>query len=179
MSTITPVREQQPKKSGVLERTAGFFTQLMDKYLPDPLVIAVLLTVLTLAMAVGFQGTSPMDAIDYWGNGFWDLLAFFTQMTVVLLTGYILAKTPVVDRLLNRLTAMVHSPRLAVITATVVALITSWLNWGFGLVMGHRGPETDYERQRPSLSSGHRRRLRRLHHLRDRPLRHHSADDRH
>lgn len=135
MTTATTTREQQ-KRSGVLERTASFFTQLMDRFLPDPLVIAVLLTILTLAMAVGFQGTGPMEAIDYWGNGFWDLLAFSMQMTVVLLTGYILAKTPVVDRLLDRLTSLVHSPRMAVITATVVALIASWLNWGFGLVMG-------------------------------------------
>lgn len=131
--TTTP---QARRKGNVLDRTAGFFTNLMDKYLPDPLVIAVLLTGLTMILAVLFQGSSPMEVINYWGDGFWDLLAFTMQMTVVLLAGYILAKTPLVDRLLDVLTSRISSPYTAIAVATLVGGIGSWLNWGFGLVMG-------------------------------------------
>lgn len=135
---MTQTLQTKPPKqrAGVLERTADFFTQMMARWLPDPLVIAVLLTILVMALAMGFQGTGPLEAIDYWGNGFWDLLAFSMQMTVVLLTGYILARTPIVDAILDRLTGSITSPRFAIITLTVVALAASWLNWGFGLVMG-------------------------------------------
>lgn len=124
------------RKNNVLDRTAGFFTNLMDKYLPDPLVIAIMLTGLTMVLAVLFQGSTPMDVVNYWGSGFWDLLAFTMQMTVVLLAGYILAKTPLVDRLLDMLTSRISSPRTAIIVATLVGGMGSWLNWGFGLVMG-------------------------------------------
>ena len=134
MSTTTPAQPQ--RRRGVLERVAGFFSNLMDKYLPDPLVIAIMLTGLTMILAVLFRGTSPMDVVTYWGDGFWDLLAFTMQMTVVLLAGYILAKTPIVDRLLDALTSRVSSPRAAIIVATLVGGIGSWLNWGFGLVIG-------------------------------------------
>ena len=82
---------------------ANFFTRLVNRYMPDPLVIAILLTVLTMLLAVLLQDTSPLNAVRYWGDGFWDLLAFSMQMTVILLAGYILAKTPLVDGALNRL----------------------------------------------------------------------------
>ena len=115
---------------------ANFFTRLVNRYMPDPLVIAILLTVLTMLLAVLVQGTSPLNAVRYWGDGFWDLLAFSMQMTVILLAGYILAKTPLVDGALNRLAARVKTPFMAIVVATLVGGIGSWLNWGFGLVIG-------------------------------------------
>lgn len=131
----TPV-ETPKKRRSPLQATAQFFTNLMDKYLPDPLVIALLLTVLTMGLAMFFQGSGPLEVVDYWGEGFWDLLEFTMQMTVVLLAGYILAKTPPVDRFLDMVTSKIYSPKVAIITATLVGGLGSWLNWGFGLVMG-------------------------------------------
>src|SRR5699024_8172900 len=50
--------------------------------------------------------------------------------------GYILARTPLVDRFLDMVTSQIRSPKTAIIVATLVGSIGSWLNWGFGLVMG-------------------------------------------
>ncbi|MFP1644781.1 short-chain fatty acid transporter [Pontitalea aquivivens] len=115
---------------------ANFFTRIVNRYMPDPLVVAVLLTALTVVFAMVWQGTSFLDATRYWGKGFWELLAFSMQMTVILLAGYILAKTPVVDRLMNWVVAGIHTPRAAIIAATLFGGVGSWLNWGFGLVIG-------------------------------------------
>tara|TARA_R110001606_G_scaffold337163_1_gene485172 strand:+ start:11746 stop:13080 length:1335 start_codon:yes stop_codon:yes gene_type:complete len=115
---------------------ANFFTQLVNRYMPDPLVIAILLTVLTMLLAVLMQGVSPLDAVRYWGDGFWNLLSFSMQMTVILLAGYILARTPLVDGTLNRIATRVKTPFMAIVVATLVGCIGSWLNWGFGLVIG-------------------------------------------
>lgn len=128
--------EHPKKRRGPLEATSQFFTNVMDKYLPDPLVIAMLLTALTMVLAIIFQGSSPLEVVDFWGNGMWGLLEFTMQMTLVLLAGYILAKTPVVDRFLDYITSKVSSPKVAIIIATLVGGVGSWLNWGFGLVMG-------------------------------------------
>ncbi len=89
-----------------------------------------------MILAVLMQGTSPLNAVRYWGDGFWDLLAFSMQMTIILLAGYILAKTPLVDGALNRIAARVKTPFVAIVVATLVGGIGSWLNWGFGLVIG-------------------------------------------
>ena len=111
---------------------ANFFTRLVNRYMPDPLVIAIFLTILTMMLAVFIQGTSPLNAVRYWGDGFWNLLAFSMQMTVILLAGYILAKTPLVDGALNQIAARVKTPFVAIVVATLVGGIGSWLNWGFG-----------------------------------------------
>src|SRR5699024_462823 len=133
MST-TP--ETVKKRRGPLQTTAHFFTNLMEKYLPDPLVIAIMLTGLTMLLAMAFQGSTPFDVVDYWGDGFWELLEFTMQMTMVLLAGYILARTPLVDRFLDIVTSQIRSPKTAIIVATLVGSIGSWLCGGLGVVMG-------------------------------------------
>ena len=50
--------------------------------------------------------------------------------------GYVLATAPFTERLLDAITGMAHTPRQAVIAATLVGGIGSYLNWGFGLVIG-------------------------------------------
>lgn len=126
----------QPAKAGLLQRTTGFFTKLMDKYLPDPFVFAIALTLLTFILAVAVQHANPITSILDWGKGFWSLLAFTTQMAVILAAGYVLANSPVVDRLLDRIVAGISSPKAAIVTATLVGGIGSYLNWGFGLIIG-------------------------------------------
>jgi short-chain fatty acids transporter len=119
-----------------MQKTTAFFTELMRRYLPDPFVFAIGLTLLTMVLAVLVQGQAITALTTSWGKGFWALLAFTTQMAVILAMGYVLATAPLTDRLLNRLVARVSDPRTAVIVATLVGGIGSWMNWGFGLVVG-------------------------------------------
>lgn len=119
-----------------MSKLTNFFTELMRKYLPDPFVFAIYLTLLTVALAVLIEGQSLLDTSISWGDGFWNLLAFTTQVAVMLAMGYVLASAPVVNRLLNKLVDLVHKPRTAIIVATLVGAIGSYLNWAFGLVIG-------------------------------------------
>jgi short-chain fatty acids transporter len=119
-----------------MQKITAFFTELMRRYLPDPFVFAIGLTLLTMVLAVLVQGQAITALTTSWGKGFWALLAFTTQMAVILAMGYVLATAPLTDRLLNRLVAHVNNPRTAVIVATLVGGIGSYLNWGFGLVVG-------------------------------------------
>lgn len=115
---------------------ANFFTRIVNRYMPDPLVVAIILTALTVIFAMISQGTGFLEASQYWGDGFWNLLSFTMQMTIILLAGYILARTPLVDKLMNKVVDGIHSPRVAIIVATLCGGVGSWLNWGFGLVLG-------------------------------------------
>jgi len=119
-----------------LSKVAGFFTELMRRYLPDPFVFAIGLTLLTMVMAMLVEGQAAHAVIMNWGKGFWNLLSFTTQMAVILAMGYVLATAPLVDRFLNAIVARVQTPRGAIIVATLVGGIGSYLNWGFGLVIG-------------------------------------------
>jgi short-chain fatty acids transporter len=119
-----------------MTKLTSFFTELMRRYLPDPFVFAIILTLLTMVLAILVEGKAPLDVVNGWGKGFWALLAFTTQMAVILAMGYVLAAAPLTDRLLNKIVGSVHEPRTAIIVATVVGCIGSYLNWGFGLVIG-------------------------------------------
>jgi short-chain fatty acids transporter len=119
-----------------MQKITAFFTELMRRYLPDPFVFAIGLTLLTMVLAVLVQGQAITALTTSWGKGFWTLLAFTTQMAVILAMGYVLATAPLTDRFLDRLVARVNNPRTAVIVATLVGGIGSYLNWGFGLVVG-------------------------------------------
>ncbi|ANA35339.1 Putative short-chain fatty acid transporter [Ralstonia mannitolilytica] len=119
-----------------MQKITAFFTELMRRYLPDPFVFALGLTLLTMVLAMLVQGQAVTALVLGWGKGFWSLLAFTTQMAVILAMGYVLATAPLTERLLDRVVARVDRPRTAVIVATLVGGIGSYLNWGFGLVIG-------------------------------------------
>ncbi|EBA00498.1 putative short-chain fatty acids transporter [Marinobacter sp. ELB17] len=109
---------------------------LVDKYLPDPYIFVIILTLVSFGAAMAFEGHGPMAVIEMWGDGFWSLLTFSMQMLLVLVTGFMLASTPFVRGILNRFAALASTPGQAIILVTFVALIASWINWGFGLVVG-------------------------------------------
>ena len=98
-----------------MSKVAGFFTELMRRYLPDPFVFAIGLTLLTMVMAMLVEGQAAQAVITNWGKGFWNLLSFTTQMAVILAMGYVLATAPLVDRFLNAIVARVQTPRGAII----------------------------------------------------------------
>lgn len=109
---------------------------LVQKYLPSPFVFAMLLTLTVLVLGIFGTGQSLPQMAQHWGNGFWNLLTFTMQMGLVLVTGHALANAPPVSRLLDRLARIPNSPGQAIIFVTLVAMAASWLNWGFGLVVG-------------------------------------------
>src|SRR5690625_401963 len=110
--------------------------RLVERYLPDPYIFVLLLTILAFICAMIFEGQSPYAVVRMWGGGFWGLLTFAMQMVLVLLTGFMLASTPLVKRWLNQLAATARTPGRAIVMVSLVALAASWINWGFGLVVG-------------------------------------------
>lgn len=108
----------------------------VQRYLPEPMVIAIALTVVVFAMAILVEGAGPLDTLRMWGDGLWTLLAFSMQVTVLLLTGYMLANTPIVQRLIDGMASRVTDPRVAVALACFIGLMGAWLNAGLGMVLG-------------------------------------------
>ncbi len=111
-------------------------TGLVEKYLPDPFVLVIVLTLITMGSAILFQGTGPVEVVAMWGDGFWSLLSFSMQMLFVLVSGFMMASTPPVKRLLAWLASRASTPGGAIVMVSLVSLAASWLNWGFGLVVG-------------------------------------------
>lgn len=110
--------------------------------IPDPLVLAIGLSLLTLLLALIF-GTNPRpglwgmaDVLTYWTMGFWDLLSFSMQMVLILLLGYMLALSPVLDSLSTMLVRLSHKPVQGTVIVVIVAIVVGLINWGLALVLG-------------------------------------------
>lgn len=110
--------------------------QFIQRYLPDPYIIVLILTLFVFLLGLIWTPSTPIDMINYWGEGFWSLLSFTMQMVLVLITGYVLANSPFFLRVLQSMASLAKSPGQAIIYVTLVSLISSWINWGFGIVIG-------------------------------------------
>lgn len=114
----------------------NFSNALMQRYLPDPFLFVVLLTFAVYGLGLIFTGSTPYEMVQFWGGGFWGLLEFSMQMVLVLVTGHVLASSPVFKSLLGNIAKLAKSPGAAIILVSVVSIMASWINWGFGLVIG-------------------------------------------
>ncbi|WP_018918845.1 short-chain fatty acid transporter [Vreelandella zhanjiangensis] len=110
--------------------------KLVERYLPDPYIFVLLLTIVAAAAAIAVERQTPLAVMRMWGDGFWGLLTFSMQMLLVLVTGFMLASSPPVKRMLQKLAGTAKSAGGAIILVTLVSLAASWINWGFGLVVG-------------------------------------------
>ncbi|SAL06864.1 short-chain fatty acid transporter [Caballeronia calidae] len=120
----------------MIQRTSAFFTQVVHRVLPDPLIFAIFLTIATFALAFGLTPQSPADLVVMWGSGFWNLLAFSMQMAMILVTGHALASSGPVKRVLVALAHSARTPTQGVMLVAFVSAVACAINWGFGLVLG-------------------------------------------
>ncbi len=120
----------------MLRKLASFFTYVMRHYLPDAYLFAILLTFLSAILALLFTKSDFMKMIVAWGDGVYGIVAFAMQMILILVTGHALALTPAVNRILIWIAGLGNTPIKGGMVVAFVSGICSWLNWGFGLIVG-------------------------------------------
>ena len=118
----------------ILQKLASASTRWSTRWVPDSWVIAVVLTIIAYLLGLIFTKSSAFQLVQYWGNGFWVLLSFGMQMCLIILTGYILATTPVFSRALNALAGLPKSPAGCIALMALVSMVLAWFNWGLSIV---------------------------------------------
>lgn len=110
--------------------------QMVERYLPDAFVLVLILTLVVFGGGMLIEGHGPVAMAAFWGEGFWNLLSFAMQMVLILVSGFVVASTPIFKKLLQALARMANTPGQGIVVVTVVSLFAAWVNWGFGLVIG-------------------------------------------
>lgn len=122
-------------------------TRLIEKafkrYLPFPFTIAILLTFLTILLAL-FLGREKYGAnqlfkiFSYWESGIWnnDLLVFAYQMMLILVLGHVLVLSKPMERFILGLTRYAKNTQTAAVLVLVLTMIVAFFNWGLGLIFG-------------------------------------------
>jgi short-chain fatty acids transporter len=120
----------------MIKTSADFFSRIMQRWLPDAFLFAIILSVIIFISGIIFQAQTPIQMANHWGNGFWKLLTFSMQMVLILVLGHSLAMSKPVRSLLTVLASIAKTPAQGVVLVTLVSILAAWINWGFGLVVG-------------------------------------------
>ena len=120
----------------MFQKIIRFCVKLVQKYLPEPFIFAVILTLVAFIIAMPICKQTPLEVVENWGNGVWGLLAFAMQMALVLVSGSALAAAPSIKRGISALAALPKTPAGAIALVTGISALACWLNWGFGLIVG-------------------------------------------
>ena len=117
-----------------------------ERYVPDPFILALVLTVVT-ALAAFFFGAELQDETavtrlsllgTFWFERLYakELMQFALQMVIILMTGHALAISAPVQRGIRRMATWASTPEAAVVLVALVACVASLFQWGLGAIAG-------------------------------------------
>lgn len=118
---------------------------LFKKYIPSPFTIAIILTLFTMLLAIGFTKPSEknligysMDVLGFWEQGIWNnnLLVFAYQMMLILVLGHVLVLSKPMSKLILRLTKYCTNTANSAMIVSVTTMLVAFFNWGLGLIFG-------------------------------------------
>ncbi|MBC8466876.1 MAG: short-chain fatty acid transporter [Deltaproteobacteria bacterium] len=151
----------QTTGQGFFKDLGAGLTNWTEKWIPDSLVIVFILSFIAYVLALiwGFGkevdfGSRLYGGVEAWGKGFWIYLKFAMQMCLIMMTGYILALSPPVRRLLEGLAGLPDKdkPSQAIIVMALFSTLSAWLSWGLSIIgsavlalfIVRRNPKVDY-----------------------------------
>ena len=132
---------------GVFARAGAAAERVVRRFMPDPFVLVLLLTLIALGLGLAVMDAVPGESgatvlgkssalVKAWTDGFGnpEILKFGLQIILIVVTGEAIAASPPARRVLARLTSLPRTATQALLLVTVFALVTGWIHWGFGLV---------------------------------------------
>jgi short-chain fatty acids transporter len=152
MPPQTPPAAAAPEQPGAVGRAALALTAWTERWIPDAFIFALVATVIVVVAALAWTPATLSQVIDAWGGGFWGLIPFTMQMSLIIITGHVLATSAPVRAVIRAIAAWPSTPRGAVALVTFFAMASSWFNWGFSLIfsavlareVARRVPRVDY-----------------------------------
>ncbi len=115
----------------MLDRLGDACVDVVRRWLPDPFVFALILTVVTGATATVWVGARPAEIIVGWYDGFWMLLEFGMQMVLILTTGFAIALSAPVTALIDRIADRIRRPGTVYLTVLVGGGALVFVSWGW------------------------------------------------
>ncbi|WP_096187672.1 short-chain fatty acid transporter [Evansella halocellulosilytica] len=120
----------------MLSRIANRFSQIVERYLPDAFVIAIVMTLLVFLAGWLMNISEPVQLIQSWGEGFWTYLAFTMQMVLLLMTGMVLASVPFISSGLQKIATFSGGSKKPYVLIFIVTSLAYYINWGLAVVVG-------------------------------------------
>jgi short-chain fatty acids transporter len=119
----------------LLVRIGEKFERWVKRNLPDPLSIALFLTVLISILALFLtDSTTPISLADAWMKGFWSLISFAMQVSLSIVLGCVFFSAPFVKKHIEKLCSIPKTSKQATIFLYFIVYVLTWFNWGIGFI---------------------------------------------
>lgn len=118
-----------------------FFSEEFKRWFPDSFVFALILTILTMVTAIFWVDATPMQAIGGWYDGFWLMLEFGMQMTLILATGIAIAISPPARKVIDFIAKYIKTPTAVYLTVIVVGNVLVLFSWSWNVLAAVLGRE--------------------------------------
>lgn len=122
------------KQPALLERFALRISNWSEKWFPDSYIFALLGVIIVSFAAIGI-GASVQDVASSFGNGFWSLIPFTLQMTMLIIVGYVVSVSAPVKKLIQKMARIPHSGRSAIVLVATISLLISLVNWAVSTIL--------------------------------------------
>ena len=118
----------------MLRRSGKFLAERLKQIIPDAFVFAILLTLVAGLCAWTFTDSSAGEVLDAWFTGFWLLLEFGMQMVLILATGYAIALSQPVSRMIDAGMRRVKSPFQVYLVVMIMGSLLSFISWSWVII---------------------------------------------
>ena len=102
-------RRKPPLPEGGLVRFGLKLANWSEQWFPDPLVFALLGVVVVFVIGV-LAHESPTNLAIQAGKSFWSLVPFTMQMVMIIVGGYVVASSPLVNRAIQAVAGSTKTP---------------------------------------------------------------------
>jgi short-chain fatty acids transporter len=104
-----------------------------ERWFPDAFALALVAVAIVFAATLA-AGSTPLQSAQWFGAGFWDLVAFTMQMSMIIITGYAVATSAPVYAVIRWMAAMPKSGPGAAAFVGLFSMLASLVSWSFSLI---------------------------------------------
>lgn len=134
MAQIETGKTMGAEKETFFSRLITSFAAWSTRWVPDSMVFVLALSIIVFFMALGLTPHGPVQLVDDWVKGFWVLLTFAMQMSILMITGYAVADSRHVKRGLRKLVALPGTKTQTVLLYAFFISILWYIQWGIGMM---------------------------------------------
>lgn len=115
----------------MITKLGNYFSEGFKKFMPNSFVFALILTLVIALLAMVWVEASFIETVEGWYNGFWILLEFGMQITLILITGYSIALSSAANEGINSITKFIQKPRQVYVFVVIIGFLFSLVSWGW------------------------------------------------
>lgn len=121
------------------------YARIFQLLLPSPFTIAIMLSLLSFAIAFIWGNDLPANSFERlinitssWERGLWNgpLLIFAIQMMLMLVLGHVLALSKPMEKLINQLVKLAKNSASSALLVSLSTMLVAYFNWGLALIFG-------------------------------------------